>query len=133
MNEDRGPWGNSGGGSGGSGGSGGGSGGGPRNPWSQPPRRRPAAGVGNVTSLDDFLRKSRQRFGGGLPQGRNPRIWLWGALGFLALWALLTSVHRIGPQERGVVTAFGSHVTTLRPGIGLTRPAPRGHGQQVAL
>ncbi len=131
-NEDRGgPWGGSGGGS--SGGGGGGSGGGPRNPWSQPPRRKPPGGVGNVTSLDDFLQKSRRRFngGGGFPGGQSPKVWLWGALGFLALWLLFTSFHRIGSQERGVVTLLGSYGQTLRPGVGVTLPAPLSRVQKV--
>lgn len=123
MNEDkRGPWG-SGGGGGGSGGSG--SGGGPRNPWGQPPRKRkPAASTGTVTSLDEFLKKSRDRFGGRFPHQEGRPYWLYGLGIFLILWLLFTSFHRIGPQERGVVTRFGSYSSTLNPGIGFTLPAP---------
>jgi membrane protease subunit HflK len=40
------------------------------------------------------------------------------------LWIALTSVHRIGPQERGVVMLLGSYSRTMTPGIGLTLPAP---------
>src|SRR5688572_1757883 len=86
MNENRGgPWG--GGGSGG-----GGDGGGPRNPWGQPPRkRRPAGTTGNVTSLDDFLKKSRDRFGGRFPGSADGRpYWLYGLGIFLLLWLLFT-------------------------------------------
>ena len=123
MNENRGgPWGP--GGSGGSGG--GGDGGGSRNPWGQPPRkRRPSGTAGNVTSLDDFLKKSRDRFGGRFPTGGDGRpYWLYGLGIFLLLWLVFTSVHRIGPQERGVVTLFGNYSRTMGPGIGLTLPAP---------
>jgi membrane protease subunit HflK len=119
MNENRGgPW--------GGGGSGGGDGGGPRNPWGQPPRkRRPSGATGNVTSLDDFLRKSRDRFGGRFPTPSDGRpYWLYGLGIFLLLWLLFTSVHRIGPQERGVVTLFGKYSRTLGPGIGFTMPSP---------
>ncbi len=126
FNENRGgPW-----GTGGSGGSGGGSGGGdggggPRSPWGDPPRRRrPAGNLGNVTSLDDFLKKSRDRFSGRFPQQEGRPYWLYGLAIFALLWVLLTSFHRIGPQERGVITRFGSYVGTLTPGIGFTFPAP---------
>ncbi len=120
MNENRGgPWG--GGGSGG-----GGDGGGPRNPWGQPPRkRRPAGTAGNVTSLDDFLKKSRDRFGGRFPGSSDGRpYWLYGLGIFLLLWLLFTSIHRIAPQERGVVTFFGKYSRTMGPGIGLSAPSP---------
>ena len=73
-----GPWGPGGGEGGGDGGGNDGGGGGPRNPWG-PRRRKPeprggggsgGKGGGDVTSLDEFLRRSRARFGGGLPGGR---------------------------------------------------------------
>jgi len=127
LNENKGgPWGSRGGGSGGDGGSGGGgSGGGPRNPWGQPPRKRPLGGAGaNVTSLDEFLKKSRSKFGGRFPHQEGRPYWLYGLGVFLLLWLLFTSFHRIGPQERGVVTTFGSYNRTLGPGIGFTWPAP---------
>lgn len=134
LNEEKGgPWGRTGGGGkgpggwgGGSGGSGGGSGGeGPRNPWGAPgaPRRRPA-GVGNVASLDDFLKKSRAQFGGGLPSGNKRKIWIYAGVALLALWLVLTSFHRVGPQERGVVTFVGNYARTLGPGLHMTWPAP---------
>ena len=121
MNENRGgPWGIGGGGSGGDGG-----GKGPRNPWGQPPRKGRPVGGGNVTSLDEFLKKSRDRFGGRFPTGRDGRpYWLYGLGIFLLLWLLFTSIHRIGPQERGVVTVFGNYARTIGPGIGFTWPAP---------
>jgi membrane protease subunit HflK len=127
WNENKGgPWGPSGGGSGGSGGGDGGSGG-PRSPWGQPPRKRPGGGggPGNVTSLDDFLKKSRDRFGGRFPTGGDGRpYWLYGLVAFAALWLIFTSFHRIGPQERGVVTMLGSYSRTVQPGIAFTLPAP---------
>jgi len=130
INEEKGgPWGRgSGGGKGTPGGGwGGGSGGdgGPKNPWGNggAPRRRPA-GVGNVTSLDEFLKRSRTQFGGRMPDGRSRQIWLYAALGFVALWLLFTSIHRVGPQERGVVTTLGDYSRTLGPGMHITFPAP---------
>lgn len=137
MSEGRGPWGAGGNGDG-TGGSGG-SGGGPRNPWAQPSGgRRPSQGVGNVTSLDEFLRKSRDRLGGGGggfggrfgPSDGRP-YWLYGLIAFVVLWLVFTSVHRIGPQERGVVTVFGNYSGTMTPGIGLSWPAPIGRVQKV--
>jgi membrane protease subunit HflK len=109
MNENRGgPWGGggSGGGDGGSGGGDGGDGGGPRSPWGQPGprRRRPAggSGPGEVTSLDDWLKRSRDRIRGGLPSGGGTgggikrSYWLYGIMPFLVLWVLFTSIHRWG-------------------------------------
>ena len=122
-----GPWGGRGGGSGGgSGGSGGDGGGlGPRNPWSQPPRKRP--GGGNPTALDELLRRGRERFGGGLPGPQTQFLWKWAILGFVALWIIWTSVHTIGPQERGVITRLGSYAGTLTPGLRFSLPAPIDH------
>ena len=120
MNENRGgPWGTGGGGSGGGSG-----GGGPRNPWGQPPRKPRPGGTGNVTSLDEFLKKSRDRFGGRFPSQGGKPYWLYGLAAFLALWLLFTSIHRIGPQERGVVTRLGSYARTIQPGISFSFPAP---------
>lgn len=124
-----GPWGP---GGGGSGGDGGGDGGGPRNPWG-PGRRKPGprgngnggkGGGGDVTSLDEFLRRSRARFGGGLPGGR-PYV-VYGIIIAVVLWLALTSIHRIAPNEKGVVTTLGWYSGTLQPGIGFSAPWPIG-------
>ncbi len=103
---------------------------GPRNPWGQPRKRKRAAG-GDVTSLDEFLRKSRDRFGGRFPPQDGRPYWLYGLIAFLVLWMLFTSIHRIGPQERGVVTTFGYYSGTMQPGIGFSWPAPIGRVQKV--
>ncbi|MFW2851332.1 protease modulator HflK [Sphingomonas sp. TX0543] len=99
---------------------------GPRNPWAVPPGGRKAAS--KPTALDEFLRRAR---GGGngsgpqLPPGVNARnLWLIGTGLILALWVVFTSVHQIGPQQRGVVTYFGRYSGILEPGIRLTLPAP---------
>ena len=42
----------------------------------------------------------------------------------VVLWIGLTSIHPIGPQERGVTTFFGRYYDTLGPGVHLTFPAP---------
>ncbi|TFI56845.1 FtsH protease activity modulator HflK [Sphingomonas parva] len=133
FNENRGgPWGPSGGGGSGSGGSGGEGGGGPRSPWGEPPRKR-RPGPGNVASLDDFLKKSRQRFGGRLPQNDGRPYWAYGLAVFALLWIVFTSFHRIEPQERGVVTLFGAYSRTLGPGIGWTLPAPIETVQEIDI
>lgn len=126
MSDNRGgPWGSGGGDGDGSGGNGGG----PRNPWG-PRRKKPGRPAGEVSSLDEFLRKSRASFGGRFPTGGRP-YWLYGLVAFLALWILFTSVHRIGPQQRGVVTTFGSYSSTLRPGIGFSWPSPIGSVSKI--
>jgi len=129
MSEGRGPWG-PGGGDKGSGGDGGGDG--PRSPWGQPPRRRKPGGPGaSVTSLDDFLKKSRERFGGRFPQQEGRPYWLYGLGIFLLIWITWTSFHVIGPQERGVVTRFGSYSGTLSPGVRMTFPSPIDRVQKI--
>jgi membrane protease subunit HflK len=125
-----GPWGSGGGGDDGGSGNGSGGGDGPRNPWGEPSRgRKPRSG--NVTSLDEFLKKGRDRFGGGWPAAGGRPYWLYGLIAFLALWVVFTSVHRISPQERGVVTTFGYYERTIQPGIGFSWPAPIGRVQKV--
>jgi membrane protease subunit HflK len=128
LNENRGgPWGSGGGGSGG----GSGGGGGPRNPWGEPPKRPRGLPGGNVTSLDEFLKKSRARFGGGFPGQEGRPYWLYGLGVAVVLWLLFTSIHRIGPQEAGVITRLGSYAGKLGPGIGFSLPSPIDRVQKV--
>ena len=120
LNENKGgPWGS------------GGGGGGPRTPWGQQPRRPRGGGPGNITSLDEFLKRSRDRFGGQFPQSDGRPYWLYGLGIALLFWLLFTSIHRIGPQENGVVTRFGSYVSTMQPGISFTLPSPIDRVQKV--
>jgi membrane protease subunit HflK len=106
-----------------------------RGPWGAPPSRGAGSDKGSgrssVSSLDDFLKKNRDRFGGpgggsggGLSGRPDPKIFYWGLIGFVLLWLLFTTMHRIAPEERGVVTRFGRYSHTLAPGIGLTLPSP---------
>lgn len=101
---------------------GGGNGGGPRNPWSVPPegrRSRPAT----PSALDELWRRARG--GGGLPGVPNGvRLWLLVLAALLGIWVLYTSIHPIGPKEKGVVTFLGRYSGTLEPGIQFTLPAP---------
>ncbi|HXH00509.1 MAG TPA: FtsH protease activity modulator HflK [Sphingomicrobium sp.] len=137
FNDSKGPWGSSNGGSGGDeppvp----------PKGPWGDPPKRggggKGPVGRSPVSSLDDFLKKNRDRFGGsngggpvGTAQRPDPKIFYWGLAAFVVLWLLFTTMHRIAPGERGVVTLFGSYSRTLSPGIGLTLPSPIHRVQKV--
>ncbi|WP_084584068.1 protease modulator HflK [Sphingomonas azotifigens] len=113
------PWG-SGSDRGGAGGDG--SGGGPRNPWSVPPEGRRSR-PGSPSALDELWRRARS--GGGLPGVPNgTRLWLLVLAGLLGIWVVYTSVHPIGPREKGVVTFLGRYSGTLDPGIQFTLPAP---------
>jgi membrane protease subunit HflK len=105
-----------------------------RGPWGDPPKRgkrAPAGPGGNVSSLDDFLRRSRARFstgggggGGGFPGRPDASLVGWGLLVLVLLWLVFTSFHSIAPGESGVVTQFGRYSRTLGPGVGLTLPSP---------
>ena len=116
-------------------GAGGGDGDPPKGPWKAPepgPSQGQSGQFGNVSSLDDWLKRNRSRFGGGGGGGGSGggfgqpsgSLIVWGILAFLMLMVLFTSVHRIAPEERGVVTYFGRYSSTMNPGIGLTLPAP---------
>jgi membrane protease subunit HflK len=127
FSDNKGPWGSSGGN-----GDGGGeppSGG----PWSEPTRRR-RGGDGsesNISSLDELLRRGRNRFSGGLPGRPANSLILWAVAGIAALWLILTIFHQIAPEERGVVTRFGRYNQTLGPGISMTLPWPVDRVQKV--
>lgn len=118
-----GPWGGR-----GEGGSGGSDGGGPRNPWSQPPGGgRPRGNRPGPAALDELLRRSRARLGGGnggFPDLGGRPIWLYAIGAFLILWIVFTSFHRIGPQQRGVILRLGSYAGIMSPGVGISFPAP---------
>ncbi|MEV5024197.1 FtsH protease activity modulator HflK [Sphingobium sp. LMA1-1-1.1] len=127
----QGPWGGKGDGPDGSDGQGKGDEGkgrdGPRNPWTQPGR----PGAKGPSAIEELLRRSKESFGqggggfGNLPPRPSGKA-LWpAAIGILVvLWLVLTCFHRVGPQERGVVTLLGKYSRTLSPGISLTLPAP---------
>ncbi len=116
---DGGPWGggrNSGGGPGG----GDSGGGGPRNPWSQPPGGGRPRGP---SALDELLKRGRK----GIPNGKlpiNSAMIGYAALALIIVWLALSCIHRINPQERGIVTTFGKYSRTLDPGISFTLPSP---------
>lgn len=113
------PWGNGGGDDG--------NGGGPRNPWGNPAGGSSGGGrKGGASSLEELFKKGTGGgFKGGIPKRPGGRSW-WPifVLGFIILWVLLTSIHRVSPQERGVVTFFGSYSRTMQPGLHFSLPTP---------
>ena len=105
-------------------------------PWGEPPKRGRGGRGAPVTSLDDFLQRSRSRLGGpggGFGFGGRPdgSLLLWALAGVATLWLLFTSMHLIAPEEQGVVTRFGRYSHTLPPGISLTLPSPIDRVQKV--
>ena len=99
-------------------------------PWGETPKRKKGgspASTRNVTSLDDLLRRGRERFGGnggGFQSGQSSKLIKWGVLALVLAWLLFTCFHVVAPGERGVVTQFGRYSRTLGPGVGMTLPAP---------
>src|ERR1700709_1501568 len=102
-----GPWGGrgSGDGSGAGDGSGGSGGNGPRNPWTQPPEGGKPRGSRGPTALDELLKRGRQNFGGRrrMPTWNARPVRKYVAVAAVAPGLAFSCVHRIDPQERGVV------------------------------
>jgi len=100
---------------------------GPRNPWTPSSGNDGSRGGGDrgPSAIDELVRRARDSFGGGMPDAPgNGRLWLYLAIGVIAIWLITTSFYRIGPQERGIVTLMGSYSRTLSPGISMVLPAP---------
>lgn len=102
---------------------------GPRNPWLPP-----SSGDGRRgQTLEDLFKR---RGGGGgsggsggsgfrLPQRPGGGSWVPVAIGLVVLlWLGATMVHRVSPQEKGVVTTFGAYSHTIDSGVSLTLPWP---------
>jgi modulator of FtsH protease HflK len=111
----------------------------PQGPWGETPKRKKGGGSTvsrQVTSLDEFLRRSRARFGGGgggggLPGQPSGSLVMWAVAGVLLLWIVFTSTHVVAPGERGVVTLFGRYSHTLGSGVGFTFPSPINRVQKI--
>jgi membrane protease subunit HflK len=101
----------------------------PVNPWDPVPIRGAQTGRHRGPSLEDLLRRAGGGKGGGgftgMPKRADGKSW-WPIIvvAFVALWLVWTSVHRIGPEQEGVVTQLGKYARTVSPGIQLTLPAP---------
>lgn len=102
---------------------------GPRNPWLPPASGEPRKGP----SIEELFRKRTLGGGGGngrgpslrLPQRPDGKSWVpIGIAAFVLLWLGTSMVHRIAPQEQGIVTTFGSYSRTLHPGMAFTLPWP---------
>jgi modulator of FtsH protease HflK len=108
-------------------------------PWGDSPKpgRRSSSPLGgNVSSIDDFLKRSRAKFGGGGNGGGFPvrpdrSIVMWAVLGLILLFLLSSMAHVIAPDQRGVVTQFGRYSRTLPAGFGITLPWPIERVQKV--
>ncbi|MCY7271296.1 MAG: FtsH protease activity modulator HflK [Sphingomonas bacterium] len=106
-------------------------------PWGgERPSSGPGQGGFGQANLEAFIERNRRRFGGGFGDdgssgGPSGSKILWVVLAVLALGMLLTTMHRIGPEERGVVTLFGRYSSTLPSGISFTLPAPIARVQKV--
>lgn len=102
---------------------------GPRNPWLPP-----SSGDGRRGQTLEDLFKRRGGGGGGngsggpgfrLPQRPGGGSWVPVAIGLVVLlWLGATMVHRVSPQEKGIVTTFGAYSHTIDSGVSLTLPWP---------
>jgi membrane protease subunit HflK len=105
---------------------------GPRNPW------EPTVVEGGKRqrgpSLEDLLRRTGGGGGGfgGMPKRADGKSW-WPLIvgGLVAIWLVWTSVHRLGPEQEGVVTFVGKYARTVGPGIQFTAPFPIESMQKV--
>lgn len=107
----------------------------PVNPWDPAHAGSTQSGRQRGPSLEDLLRRTGGGKGGGfggLPSRGDGKSWWPVILGaFVALWLVWTSIHRIGPEQEGVVTFFGKYSRTVSPGIQFTLPAPFENIQKV--
>ncbi len=106
---------------------------GPKNPWLPPGSSKD--GPRRAANIEDIFKgrgpEGPRRTGG--PGGPNFRLpprpggksWLPViVVGVIALGLLATSVHLIGPQERGVVKTLGNFTRTMDPGLNFSAPFP---------
>lgn len=104
---------------------------GPRNPWEpsgQPQKPK------SVSNIEDYFKKGAKRGSGGggggggfsgLPTRPNGKSWApLIIILVVAAWLLLSSVHRVDRDERGIVSMLGSYSRTATPGLAFTLPWP---------
>ncbi|MBV1917193.1 MAG: protease modulator HflK [Sphingomonadaceae bacterium] len=104
---------------------------GPKNPWSPPGGNAPPRRAANIEDI--FRARGQQRGGGGggggsfprLPQRPDGKSWFPIIAGAITLlWLGASTIHMVGPKEKGLVTTFGKYSRTIDPGISLTMPWP---------
>ena len=109
---------------------------GPRSPWEPTPGNEPQKNRGRGPSLEDLLRRAGGGGNGGgftgMPKRADGKSW-WPIVigGILVLWLVWTSVHRLGPEQEGVITLLGKYSRTAQPGISFTLPAPLERMQKI--
>lgn len=101
---------------------------GTRNPWDPVPinsggqkKRGP--------SLEDLLRRTAGGGGnggwGGLPKRADGKpLWPLILSALVLVWLVWTTIHRLGPEQEGVVTSLGKYSRTVGSGISFTLPSP---------
>jgi membrane protease subunit HflK len=96
----------------------------PVNPWDPTPEGAAKQSRTRGPSLEELLRRKGGGFGG-IPQRPDGKSW-WPIIvgGFLVLWLVWSTIHRIGPEQEGVVTQLGKYSRTVQPGIRFTLPSP---------
>ena len=108
---------------------------GPRNPWlpGGDGKSNAPEGPRRSATIEDIFRARTNRGGPGGGGGGLPRFptrpgggsWLPVAIAAVVLlWVGSSTVHRISPQNKGVVATFGSYTRTLGPGVSFTMPWP---------
>lgn len=102
---------------------------GARNPWDPVPiaEGKSRGDKGRGPSLEDLLRRAGGGGGGwgGMPKRSDGRSLFPVIAGVLILlWLAWTSIHRLGPEQQGVITLFGKYSNTVGSGISFTLPAP---------
>ncbi len=97
----------------------------PNNPWGSGGNQAPDF-MKIITGFFDNIKKT---FAGDSkpPTGGNSNAFVLPIVLIavvLAAYAIMTSAHKIGPSERGVVLTFGEYSKTMQPGLNFTWPKP---------
>lgn len=103
--------------------------------WKEPDKDRdPWGGQSDLDEL--FARIKRhlsERFGSGedkKPHPLRPRLWWFAVLILIIVWAL-SGIYEVSDGQRAVVMRFGTHATTVGPGVHWRWPWPIDTAQTV--
>jgi modulator of FtsH protease HflK len=102
---------------------------GPKSPWDPVPGNERQSSRARGPSLEDLLRRAggggKGGGFGGIPKRADGKSW-WPIIvgGLVIIWLAWTSIHRLGPEQEGVVTTFGKYSRTVGSGISFTLPTP---------